>query len=261
MTRESRINEQVGHLICVRAAPRAARMSRMTAVEDLWKLSQGYRVTQTIYVAAVLGISDHLADGPRDVGWIAEQCDCDPPSLYRLLRALATVGVYEELPGGQFGLTPLGEALRHGVPARSHRGSSTWPAQQSPRGLGRAAREHPYGGKRLQGRPRRVRLGLPGRSSRGQRGLRRGDDVDLADRLGRGAGCLRLRRARHDHRRRRRSGRAAGRDPGSLSRGPRGARGPAARDRGRTRRPGRPGRTGPLRGRFRRLLRRGPRGR
>jgi hypothetical protein len=91
-------------------------MSRMTAVEDLWKLSQGYRVTQTIYVAAVLGISDHLADGPRDVGWIAEQCDCDPASLYRLLRALATVGVYEELPGRQFGLTPLGEALRHGVP-------------------------------------------------------------------------------------------------------------------------------------------------
>ena len=88
----------------------------MTAVEDLWKLSQGYRVTQTIYVAAVLGISDHLADGPRDVGWIAEQCDCDPASLYRLLRALATVGVYEELPGRQFGLTPLGEALRHGVP-------------------------------------------------------------------------------------------------------------------------------------------------
>ena len=88
----------------------------MTAVEDLWKLAQGDRVTQAIYVAAVLGISDHLADGPRDVGWIAEQSDSDPASLYRLLRALATVGVYEELPGRQFGLTPMGEALRHGIP-------------------------------------------------------------------------------------------------------------------------------------------------
>jgi hypothetical protein len=91
-------------------------MTRMTAVEDLWKLANGYRVTEAIYVAVVLRISDHLAAGPRERDWLAEQAQCDPPSLYRLLRALATVGVYEELPDGRFAVTPLGEALGRDVP-------------------------------------------------------------------------------------------------------------------------------------------------
>jgi O-methyltransferase domain len=90
-------------------------MTRMTAVEDLWKLTNGYRVTEAIYVATVLGLSDHLAAGPREVSWLAEQARCDPPSLHRLLHALATVGVYEELPDGRFGLTSLGDTLRRDV--------------------------------------------------------------------------------------------------------------------------------------------------
>jgi hypothetical protein len=91
-------------------------MTRMTAVEDVWKLAQGYRVTEAFHVAVVLRLSDHLADGPREATWLAERADCDPPSLYRLLRALATVGVYQELPDGRFGLTPLGDVLRRDVP-------------------------------------------------------------------------------------------------------------------------------------------------
>jgi O-methyltransferase domain/Dimerisation domain len=91
-------------------------MTHMTAVADLWKLAQGYRVTQAIYVAAALGLSDQLADGPRELSCLADQTHTDPPSLYRLLRALATVGVYEELPDRHFGLTALGEALRSDVP-------------------------------------------------------------------------------------------------------------------------------------------------
>jgi O-methyltransferase domain/Dimerisation domain len=87
----------------------------MAGVEELWRLAQGYRVTQAIHVAAVLRLSDHLADGPHDVSRIAEQAGCDPASLYRLMRALATVGVYEELPDRHFGLTPLGNALRTDV--------------------------------------------------------------------------------------------------------------------------------------------------
>lgn len=91
-------------------------MTRMTAVEDLWKLANGYRVTQAVHVAVVLRLSDHLADGPREPSWLADQAQCDPPSLHRLLHALATVGVYEELPDGRFGLTPVGETLRRDVP-------------------------------------------------------------------------------------------------------------------------------------------------
>ena len=87
----------------------------MTAVEDLWKLANGHRVSMALYVAAVLRLSDHLADGPRDISWLADQTGCDAPSLYRLLRALATVGVYDEQPDRHFGLTPLGEVLRSDV--------------------------------------------------------------------------------------------------------------------------------------------------
>jgi hypothetical protein len=92
-------------------------MTAMSAVEDLWRLANGYRVTQALYVAAVLRLSDHLAAGPRELTWLAEQTQCDPPSLYRLLRALATVGVYEELPDRHFGLTAMGAALRSDAPA------------------------------------------------------------------------------------------------------------------------------------------------
>jgi hypothetical protein len=91
-------------------------MSAMTAVEDLWRLANGYRVTQALHVAAVLRLSDHLAEGPRDVDWLAEQAGCHAPSLYRLMRALAATGVYEELPDRRFGLTAMGEALRSDVP-------------------------------------------------------------------------------------------------------------------------------------------------
>jgi hypothetical protein len=90
-------------------------MCRVTAVEALWKLANGHRVSEALYVATVLRVSDHLADGPRELGWLATQTGCDAPSLYRLLRALATVGVYEELPDRRFGPTPLSEALRHDV--------------------------------------------------------------------------------------------------------------------------------------------------
>jgi hypothetical protein len=41
----------------------------------------------------------------------------DEDTLPRLLRALASVGVYDEQDGGRYALTPLGEGLRSDVPA------------------------------------------------------------------------------------------------------------------------------------------------
>jgi O-methyltransferase domain/Dimerisation domain len=91
-------------------------MCRMTAVEDLWTLANGYRVSEALYVAVVLGVSDHLAAQPRELDWLAEQTGSDAGSLYRLLRALATLGVYEELPDRRFGPTPMSDALRRDAP-------------------------------------------------------------------------------------------------------------------------------------------------
>jgi hypothetical protein len=80
----------------------------------------GYRVSQAIHVAAVLGLSDRLAEGPRSAADLAKETGTHTRSLYRLLRALATVGLYEELDGERFRNTPLGEVLRADEPVAGH---------------------------------------------------------------------------------------------------------------------------------------------
>jgi O-methyltransferase domain len=63
-------------------------------------------------VVAVLGIADALMDGPRSSDELAGSTGCNPDALYRLLRALAAAGVFEEKEGRRFALTSLGERLR-----------------------------------------------------------------------------------------------------------------------------------------------------
>ena len=66
---------------------------------------------QAIYVAAKLGISDLLADGPKAVDELARATNTDAPSLYRVLRALASLGIYFEEGNKTFKLTPSAELL------------------------------------------------------------------------------------------------------------------------------------------------------
>lgn len=84
----------------------------MDTAAQLMRLVNGYRISQAIHVAAVLGLSDHLSSGPRSVDELAAATDCHAPSLYRLLRALSAVGLYQHLPDDRFGMTPLGTHLR-----------------------------------------------------------------------------------------------------------------------------------------------------
>lgn len=77
----------------------------------------GFRVSAALSVAAELGISDHLAHGPRTLDELAEATSADPDTLLRLLRALGTVGVYDRREDGSFTNTPLGEGLRSDVGA------------------------------------------------------------------------------------------------------------------------------------------------
>ncbi len=78
----------------------------------LMRLSNGYQVSQAIHVVATLGIADLLKDGPRGSEDLAASVGAHPPSLYRLLRALASLGVFQEDREGHFSLTPLGACLR-----------------------------------------------------------------------------------------------------------------------------------------------------
>ena len=82
----------------------------------LRRLIFGHRVTRIITIAAQLGLADHLADGPKRADELAALVQADAPTLYRLLRALASVGVFAEVESGGFALTPLGDCLRTGAP-------------------------------------------------------------------------------------------------------------------------------------------------
>jgi hypothetical protein len=78
--------------------------------DQLNRLVSGYWYTQTIYVAAKLGIAEFLKDGPRPVQELAEATETNSRALRRLLRALASIGIFAE-DQGRFRLTPLAECL------------------------------------------------------------------------------------------------------------------------------------------------------
>lgn len=88
----------------------------MDPSQQLRQMVTGYQVTQAVYVAARLGLSDLLAVAPRTVADLARSTSTHEPTLGRLLRALASVGIYEQDAEGRFANTELGELLRADVP-------------------------------------------------------------------------------------------------------------------------------------------------
>jgi multifunctional cyclase/dehydratase/O-methyltransferase len=84
--------------------------------QQLMLLANGQRFAAIIYALAELNVADRLVDGPREVASIAAEVGAHAPSLYRLMRAAALLGVFTEVEDGVFGLTPLAEGLRTDVP-------------------------------------------------------------------------------------------------------------------------------------------------
>ena len=83
----------------------------------LQQMASGHFLAQALHVAAVLGVADTLRDGPKSTGQIAREVDAHAPSLRRVLRLLASAGVFSEREDGTFDLTPLGDLLRSDAPA------------------------------------------------------------------------------------------------------------------------------------------------
>jgi hypothetical protein len=80
---------------------------------DMVSLINGYRISQAINVAATLRIADHLKDGrPRSADELASVTESNADGLYRVLRALAAVGVFKEEEGKKFTSTPMSDCLR-----------------------------------------------------------------------------------------------------------------------------------------------------
>jgi ubiquinone/menaquinone biosynthesis C-methylase UbiE len=83
--------------------------------EHLARMMTGYWMSQAIYVAAKLELADQLTGGAKSVNELATATKTHADSLYRLLRALASVGVFKEVDGRRFELTPAAEMLRKDV--------------------------------------------------------------------------------------------------------------------------------------------------
>jgi hypothetical protein len=104
-------------------------LTEATPQVEMLRMIFGFMVSQAIHVAAKLGVADLLKDGPKGCDELARATATHAPSLYRVLRALASAGVFTETAPGVFGLTRLGETLRSDV-AGSMRAMSVFMGDQ-----------------------------------------------------------------------------------------------------------------------------------
>lgn len=83
---------------------------------ELLAVVRGYQRSRAVTVAAELGIADMLRDGPRSAEELATATRTNAPELYRLLRALASIGIFVEGADRRFELSPMGQYLRRDHP-------------------------------------------------------------------------------------------------------------------------------------------------
>lgn len=80
------------------------------------EMATAHWVAAAVYVAAELGVADHLKDGPKSIDDLAHRAKANRDALRRVLRMLASRGVFRETRDGKFAVTPLGEALQSDSP-------------------------------------------------------------------------------------------------------------------------------------------------
>ncbi len=82
---------------------------------ELMKYIVGKWISKPIYVAAELGLADMLVNGPKSIEELAQESRSHAPSLYRIMRALASVGIFFEREDKRFELTPMADCLKSGA--------------------------------------------------------------------------------------------------------------------------------------------------
>ena len=83
----------------------------MTISQQFLSMATAKMVTKPMYVAAKLNIADHIEQGSNSIGALAKKTNAHESSLYRLMRALCSVGIFKERENKEFELTPLAECL------------------------------------------------------------------------------------------------------------------------------------------------------
>jgi len=84
--------------------------------EQVLQVAMGYVASSALYLATTLNVSDQLAGGPKDVAELARAAGANEDALYRILRLLASMGIFVEESPRRFALTPAADLLRKDVP-------------------------------------------------------------------------------------------------------------------------------------------------
>jgi O-methyltransferase domain len=93
-----------------------AQSEALSPQAQLIQMAWAHQVSSLVRVAAELKLADHLAEGPKAAERLAQLTATHAPSLYRVMRTLASLGLFTEDERHCFALTPLGEPLRSGTP-------------------------------------------------------------------------------------------------------------------------------------------------
>ena len=102
-------------------APANQKENELPAQLQMIQYITGFWMSRAVWVAAKLGLADLLKSGPKTAEELAQATSTHAPSLFRILRALASAGVFKKENDGRFGLTPLSETLITVAP-----GSTRW---------------------------------------------------------------------------------------------------------------------------------------
>jgi hypothetical protein len=86
------------------------------AAQQLMQLSTGYIASTVVYLAVKLRIPDRLAPGPRSAADLARETGVNEDALYRVLRTLASLSVFEETSPRTFSNNLASSMLRSGTP-------------------------------------------------------------------------------------------------------------------------------------------------
>jgi len=97
------------------------QVNEQPAQVQMLQIISGFWISRAVYVISKLGIPDLLKSGPKTAEELASATKMHAPSLFRILRALASVGVLNSVDGGRFVQTPLSETLVTNAP-----GSLRW---------------------------------------------------------------------------------------------------------------------------------------
>src|SRR5687767_1655017 len=81
-------------------------------VQQIMQVATGYMASSALYVAVALKVADHLAGGAKTAEELARATGTQADGLYRVLRLLASLGIFQEISPRRFGLTPAAELLR-----------------------------------------------------------------------------------------------------------------------------------------------------